>query len=101
MAVIDFPDVTLHVGHVKPSPTIQLDNAKALKKVNDRYDITTVALKTFTFRAVSKFVSIDNSVLGILPKHRLFALFRNAVFTGLKVTNPYLFKHFKLNHFVM
>ena len=40
---------TLHVRHVKPSPTIQLAHAKALKKVNAQYDMTRVALKTFTF----------------------------------------------------
>jgi hypothetical protein len=33
-----------------------------------------VALKTFTFEAGSKFLSIDNPVLGTLPKRLLFTM---------------------------
>jgi len=41
-----------------------------------------VALKTFTFEAVMKCVSMDNAVLGILPKPLLFTMLRNVDFTG-------------------
>ena len=61
--VFKFLDAPLHVRHVKPSPTIQLAHAKTLDKVNARYDMTRLALKTFTFGAGSKSVSIDNAVL--------------------------------------
>jgi hypothetical protein len=60
-------DATLHVRHVKPSPTILPAHAKALEKVNAQYDMTRVALKTFTFEAGSKSVSINNAVLETLP----------------------------------
>lgn len=53
--------------NVKPSPTIQLAHAKALEKINARYDMTRVALKTFTFQAGSESVLIDNALLGTLP----------------------------------
>jgi hypothetical protein len=56
---------------VESSSTFQLALAKALEKVNDT---TTVALKTFTLGVDSKTVSIDNAVLGILPKSLLFAM---------------------------
>jgi hypothetical protein len=39
------------VKRVKPSPKIQLAHAKALEKINVRYDVTRVALKTFMFAA--------------------------------------------------
>ena len=68
--------------HEKPSPTLQLAHAKALVKVNARYDMIRVALKTFTFEAVMKCVSMDNAVLGILPKPLLFTMLRNVDFTG-------------------
>jgi hypothetical protein len=100
-AVFKFLDATLHVRHVKPSPTIQLAYAKALENVNARYDMTRVSLKTFTFGAGSKSLSIDNAVLGILPKHLLFTMLRNVDFTGSADTEPYLFRHFGLNYFVM
>jgi len=96
-----FLDATLHVRHVKPSPDIQPDNAKVLEKVNARYDMTRLALKTSTFGSGSKFVSIDNTVLGNLSKRLLFTIQRNADFTGSAGNNSYLFKHFGLNHFVM
>jgi hypothetical protein len=100
-AVFRFLDVTLHVRHVKPSPTIQLAHAKALEKVNGRHDMTIVVLKTVTLGAGSKCVSIDNAVLETLPKRLLFTMLRNADFTGSADTNPYLFRHFSFNHFVM
>lgn len=59
-----------------------------------------MALKT-TFGEGSKTVSIDNAVLGTLPKHLLFTELRNIDFTVSVNTNPFLFKYFGLNHFVM
>ena len=49
-AVFNFLDAPLHVKHVKPSPTIQVIQAKALQTVNIRYR-TRVTLKTFTIEA--------------------------------------------------
>jgi hypothetical protein len=86
---------------VKPSPTIQLAHAKALEKVNVRYDMIRVALKTFTFGAHSKFVPIVNAVLENLPKRLLFTMLRNVDFTGSEDTNLYLFRHFSLNYSLM
>jgi hypothetical protein len=86
---------------VKPSPTIEMAHTKALEKVNARYDMTTVAIKTFIFGARSKSVSIDNAVLGTLPNRLLFTMLRNVDFTGSPDTNPYFFSHFGLNNFVM
>jgi hypothetical protein len=60
-----------------------------------------LALKTFTFRAGSKSFSIDNAMLGTMPKRLLFAMLSNADFAGSPNTNPYHFRHFGLNHFVM
>jgi len=50
--------------------------------------MTRVALKIFTFKGGSESVSIDNAVLGTLPKRLLFTMPRNADFMD---TNPYLF----------
>jgi hypothetical protein len=100
-AVLKFLDVALHVRQVKPSPTIQLEHAKLLEKVNARNDMTSVALKTFTLGAGSKSVSIENDVLGTLPNGMFFTMFRIADFTGSADINPYLFRHFGLNLFVV
>jgi len=80
-AFFKFLDATLHVIHSKPSPKIQPAHAKALGKVNARYDVTQVALKTFTFGPGSKSVSLENAELGTLPKRLLFTILRNIDFT--------------------
>jgi hypothetical protein len=59
-----------------------------------------VALKTFTFGADWKSVSIDNAVLGTLPKRLLFTMLRNVDLTGSPATNPYFFRHFCLVMYV-
>jgi hypothetical protein len=99
-AVFKFLDATLNVNRVQPSPSIQLAHAMALEKVNVRYDMTRVALKTFTFAAGSKSISIDNAVLCTLPKRLLFTMLKNSDFTGSTNTNPYAFHHFTLNNFM-
>jgi hypothetical protein len=78
------------VRYVKPSPTIQLAYAKALEKVNARY-MTIMALKTLNFGPGSKSVSIDNAVMGTLPKLQLFKMLRNVDFMGSADTNPHHF----------
>jgi hypothetical protein len=99
-AFFEFLDATQHVIHMKPSPTIQLAHTKALEKVKARYDMNSVALETFTYGAGCKWMSIDNVVLGTVPKHPLFAMLLNADFTGSADTNPHFFRHFGFNHFV-
>lgn len=67
-AFFRFLDVTLHVKHVKLSPTIQLAYAKVFEKLNDRYDMNRMVLKT------SNSMSIEKAVLGIFP-HAYFSSF--------------------------
>jgi hypothetical protein len=51
-------------------------------------------LKTFTFSAESKSRSIDNAVLGALPKRLLLTMMKNADFNGSVHTSPYKFRHY-------
>jgi hypothetical protein len=60
----------------------------ALKKVNARYYMLTVALKT-SFGAGTNSVWIDNAVLGTLSIHLLFTIPRNVDFTGPRTLAPY------------
>ena len=57
--------------------------------------MTRVELKAFTFSARSKSLSIDNAVLGPVPKRLLFTMVKNANFIGAMDTNPYKFQHYK------
>ena len=59
-----------------------------------RYKMTRVDLKSFIFSAGSKSRSIDNAVLGPLPKRMLFTMIKNSNFNGSVETNTYKFRHY-------
>jgi len=56
--------------------------------------MTRVELKTITFSAGSKSLSIDNAVLGPVPKRLLFTMVKNVDFIGTMDTKPYKFQHY-------
>jgi len=61
--------------------------------------MTRVELKTFTFSAISKSRSIDNAVLGPVPKRLLFTMVKNADFIGTMDMKPYKFQHYDIADF--
>jgi len=61
--------------------------------------MTSVELKTFTFSAGSKSLSIDNAVLVPFRKRLLFTMVKNADFIGTVNTNPYKFEHYDISDF--
>jgi hypothetical protein len=85
----------LMVRRVQPNPLILSAHEKALTKgALSRYNVTRVDLKTFTFSAGSKSRSIDNAVLGPIPKRLLFTRIKNADFKGSLDTNTCKFRHY-------
>ena len=72
------------VRSVQPDPNnLSAQNVALSKSILVRYNKTRVDLKSFTFSAGSKILSIDNAVLGPIPKRLLFNIIMNANFTGL------------------
>ena len=61
--------------------------------------MTRVELKTFTFYAGSKSLSIDNAALGHVPKRLLFTMVKNADLIDTIETNPYKFRHYDISDF--
>jgi len=88
------------VRRVQPNPVILEAQETALERgAFGRYNMTSVDLKTFTFSAVSKSRSINNSVLGLLPKRLLFTMIKNSDFNCSVDTNPYKFRHYDFSNF--
>jgi hypothetical protein len=84
-----FLDVQLLVHRIKPNPFIPLAHNTVLSKGGlARYNLKSVELKTFTFPKGSRFLSIDNAVLGPIPKRLLFTMVKNTDFIGSVDTNP-------------
>jgi len=77
--IYKFLDVQLLVNRVRPSPSLLLANNIALKRgALARYNLTRVELKPFTFSSGAQSISIDNAVLGTIPKRPLFTMVNNA-----------------------
>jgi len=90
-----FFDAQLLVKRVKPDPVTLLAHTATLNTgALARYNMTRVELKTFTFSVGSKSLSIDNAVLGTVPKLLLFTMVKNADFISTLDTNPYKFQHY-------
>ena len=93
-----FLDGKLFVRRIRANPQIPLAHEETLKTDLARYNLTRVELKTFTFSAEPQSLSIDQAVMGSIPKRLLIA---NNDFLGTINRNPYNFQHFGLRTFVM
>jgi len=95
-----FLDAQLLVKRVKTYPVTPLAHVATLNTgALALYNMTRVQLKTFTFSAGSKSMSIDNAVLGHVPKRLLFTMVKNADFVGTIDTNPYKFHPYDISNF--
>jgi hypothetical protein len=95
-----FLDAQLLVRRVRPNPAILIaHNATLHTGCIARYNLTRVQLKTFTFSAGLKSLSVDNAVLGPIPKRLLFTVVRNTEFIGSLDSNPYKFRHYDISDF--
>jgi hypothetical protein len=96
-----FLDAKLLVRRIRANPQIPLAHEETLKTDLARYNMTRVELKTFTFSAGPQSLSIDQAVIGRIPKRLLFTMIANKDFLGTIDTNPFRFQHFGLRTFVM
>jgi len=99
--VFKFLDAKLLVRRIRANPKIHLAHEATLKNDLARYNLTRVEVKTFTFSAGLQSLSIDQAVMGCIPKSLLFTMIANTDFLGTINTNPYKFQHFGLRTFVM
>ena len=100
--VFKFLDAQLLVNRVRSSPLILVAHEKTFgHEVKARYNVTSVELKTFTFSGGSQSLSIDNAVLGLLPKRLLFTMVKDSDFLGSMATNPYNLRHYDIDYFAL
>jgi hypothetical protein len=100
--VFKFLGAKLLVNRITPRPAQLIAHNTALSEGSlARYNITRVELKTFTFASGTQSVSIDNAILGPLPKRILITMLKNKEFLGSVDSNPYNFRHYKVSNFAM
>ena len=76
-------------------------HAKMLSKTTAKYPLTKAEIKTFTIHAGIMGKSIDNAILGQLPKRIIVGFVDNETFNGDRKVNPFNFKYYKINFFLL
>jgi hypothetical protein len=93
-------DAQLLVKRVKPIPAYLIAHTKAVQtRAIAKYNLSRVDVNSFTFASGSQSLSMDNAVLGSLPKSLLFTLIKNKDFLGSMDTNPFQFHHYDISYF--
>ncbi|XP_020299232.1 uncharacterized protein F54H12.2-like [Pseudomyrmex gracilis] len=90
-------DATLIIRRAKLSAGVLLAHAKMLSKTTAKYPLTRVEVKSFTIHRGVVGESIDNAILGQLPKRVIIGFVENKAFNGDSVMNPFNFKNFNIN----
>jgi len=100
--VFKFLDPQILVNRVRPSPSLLLAHNIGLGKgALARYNLASVEVKFFMFSTGAQSLSIDNAVMGTIPKRLLFTMKKNTEFLGSMTTKPYYFLHYDLNSFAL
>ncbi|XP_018353060.1 PREDICTED: uncharacterized protein F54H12.2-like [Trachymyrmex septentrionalis] len=90
-------DASLLVRRAKISPGVLLAHARMLSKTTAKYPLTRVEVKTFTIHAGVVGESIDNAILGQLPKRIIVGFVDNKAFNGDRKLNPPIQPNFSKN----
>ncbi|XP_036147036.1 uncharacterized protein F54H12.2-like [Monomorium pharaonis] len=91
-------DATLLVRRSKISPGILLAHAKALSKTTAKYPLTRVEVKSISIHSGIYGETLDNVILGQIPKRLIIGFVDNKAFNGNRKLNPFNFHHYKINY---
>lgn len=94
-------DATLFINHVTISPSVLVSHERVLAKSNAFYPYTRVECKSYTVAAGSMSLSLDNVVIGTIPRFILFGMVENEAYIGSRAKNPFNFQHFNINLFYL
>ncbi|XP_033222855.1 uncharacterized protein F54H12.2-like [Belonocnema kinseyi] len=92
-------EASLLVRRAKISPGILIAHAKALSKSTAKYPLTRIEVKAITMQSAFHGHTIDNVILGQLPKRLIIGFVSNKVFNGDFGSNPFNFQNYKINYF--
>ena len=95
---VHITEAALFVRRVKINPSILMENERTLAKSTAKYPIMRVQLKSNVLHARIHGESIDNVILGQLPKSVIIGFVKNAAYNGDRSMNPFNFDHFDINY---
>ena len=94
---VHIEEANLLVRRVKISRGILLAHAQSLSKTTAKYPITRVEVKAITMHNGVHGETLDNIILGQLPKRIIIGFINNKAFNGDRKLNPFNFEHFNIN----
>jgi len=96
--VFKFLDAQNLINRVRPCPSLLLAQNTALEICAlARYNLIKIEQMSFTISSGAQSISIDNALLGPIPKLLLFTMVKNTEFLGSVTTTLYLFRHYDLS----
>lgn len=95
---VEIVDATLLIRRIRISPTVLIAHANALAKTTAKYSITRVEVKTVALHTGIQGDTLDNIILGPLPKRLIVGFVSHRAFNGERTLNPFNFQHFNLNY---
>lgn len=95
---IRITEASLLVRRVKISPGILLAHARALSKATAKYPLTRVEVKAISMHAGVHGDTLDNVILGQLPKRLIIGFVDNKAFNGDREMNPFNFQNYGINY---
>lgn len=94
---VHIDEANLLVRRVKINPGVLLAHAKMLSKTTAKYPLTRVEVKTITLHNNVFSETLDNIILGQLPKRIIVGFVQNKSYNGDRNRNPFDFQHFNIN----
>lgn len=95
---IRITEASLLVRRVKIAPGILLAHARALSKSTAKYPLTRVEVKAISLHAGVHGDTLDNVILGQLPKRIIVGFVDNKAFNGDRAMNPFNFQNYQINY---
>lgn len=95
---LNIVEASLIVRRTKISPGVLMSHARALAKSTAKYPLTRVEVKAVSIHAGVHGETIDNVVLGQLPKRIIIGFVDNKAFNGDRGLNPFNFQNYQINY---
>lgn len=98
---INILEANLFVEHVHLNPAVLLAHHQILAKTTAKYPFKRVSVRQYTIASGTSNLSIDNLIMNVKPNILLFTMLTNAAYSGSRHINPFNFKSFDLEQFVL
>lgn len=98
---ISILEANLFVEHIHVNPAILLAHHQMLQKSTAKYPYKRMSVRQYSINSGTSTLALDNIILGQKPNILLFAMLCNSSYCGSRDKNPYFFKSFGLEQFVL